>query len=144
MTSGIVFYEETDRDTFPWAQAKQAIAELKTLRPLFQGDLYPLLDLTTSQKEWYAYQLDRPDLGEGCALFFRRPDSPDPTRNVRLYNIDADAVYDVSVRGETFGEGPWRRVQGAQLEQPEIVIGEQPGSALLQYRRAPEGAAVSR
>lgn len=51
----------------PAELARQGIAELKQLRPPWEGDFYPLLPLTTSQSDWYAFQLDRPDLGEGRA-----------------------------------------------------------------------------
>jgi len=136
MTSGIVFYEETDDDDWPWDEARRAIAELKGLRPLFQGDLYPLLELTADQKDWYAYQLDRPDLGQGCALFFRRPDSAVLMCDIALYNIEPDAQYEVSITGETYEQGPWRPTRGAELMRPEVIIREKPGSALLRYRRA--------
>jgi alpha-galactosidase len=135
MTSGIVLYNDLDRDEWSDELARQAIAELKRLRPLFQGDLYPLLPLGTSQAEWYAYQLDRPDLGEGCALFFRRPECPGSTCAVRLHNIDAQATYRVSITGETYAEGEPREVPGRELCRPTVEIDSQPGSALLRYHR---------
>ncbi|MBN1344543.1 MAG: NPCBM/NEW2 domain-containing protein, partial [Phycisphaerae bacterium] len=55
MTTGIVIYEDLQRPDFPWPQAKRAIAELKSLRPLFLGDLYPLLELTASADDNYAF-----------------------------------------------------------------------------------------
>ena len=75
MSSGIVLYNDLGDPQFVGELARQAIAELKRLRPLFQGDLYPLLPLTTSQSDWYAFQLDRPSLQRGCVLVFRRAEA---------------------------------------------------------------------
>lgn len=135
MTSGICLYGDVDREGFPDDLCRQAIKELKELRPLFQGDIYPLLPLTLDQNDWYAYQLDRPDLGEGCVFFFRRPESPYPTAEVRLYAIDPKATFKVSLTGETYERAPWKAVRGRKLLEPEVVIRDKPGSALLRYKR---------
>ena len=116
--------------------ARQAIAELKQLRPYFQGDFYALLPLTVSQADWHAYQLDRPDLGEGCVLVFRRPESADAQRQIKLAAIDPQATYDVSVMGETYIPASPRRIFGQELAQPTIRIDAQPGSTLLRYKRS--------
>lgn len=65
----------------------------------------------------------------------RRPDSAILTCDIALYHIDRDAQYEVSVTGETYEQGPWRNVSGAELMRPDIVIRERPGSALLRYRQ---------
>ena len=62
----------------PADEARRAIAELKALRLLYQGDFYPLLEINTSEHGWCAWQYDRPDLGQGFAVFFRRPQCPPP------------------------------------------------------------------
>jgi len=135
MTSGIVLYNDLDRDEWSDELAEQAIAELKELRPLFQGDIYPLLPLTASQADWYAYQLDRPDLAEGCALFFRRPDCTRSTCDVRLQNIDPQATYSTSITGETYDRPEAKEVKGNELAGLRLKIEACPGSALLRYRR---------
>ena len=56
--------------------AKLAIAEVKELRPLYFGDYYPLLDINGNDHVWCGWQFDRPELGRGFAMFFRRPDPP--------------------------------------------------------------------
>lgn len=135
MTSGICLYGDVDRIGFPEDQARQGIAELKELRPLFSGDIYPLIPLTTSQADWYAYQLDRPDLGEGCALLFRRPESDILMYDITLQAIDPEGRYHVSLTGETYEPGVSREVSGRELMRPEVLIREKPGSALLRYER---------
>ena len=53
---------------------------------------------------------------------------------VKLYNIDPDAQYMVSITGETYTQSPWKTMSGKKLIQPEVIIREKPGSALLRYR----------
>jgi alpha-galactosidase len=136
MAAGICLYGDVDRPGFPDDLARQAIAELKELRPLFLGDIYPLMPLTTRQTDWYAYQLDRPDLGEGCAFFFRRPESDVLMVDIALRALDPDARYRVSVTGETYEPGAWAERSGRELMRPEVLIREKPGSALLRYKRS--------
>jgi alpha-galactosidase len=141
MTAGIVVYTDIERPEFSADQARQAIAELKQLRPLFLGDIYPLLDVTTSQSAWYAYQLDRPDLGQGCVLVFRRPESPEPVRTLGLRAIDPAAHYLVSITGETYDHPPGRPMTGLALRQQRVQIDARPGSALIRYQRLPSDRA---
>lgn len=135
MSSGIALYTDIESKEFSEEQARQAIAELKQLRPLWQGDFYPLMPLTLRQADWYAYQLDRPDLGEGCAVVFRRPEAADSTRTIQLQQIDPNGVYLVSLTGETYIQAPARKMMGSELATLTITIPSQPGSALLRYKR---------
>ena len=91
--------------------------------------------MTTSQQDWYAYQLDRADLGEGCVLVFRRPESPDAVQKVRFQRIDPNAEYSVSITGETYELAPATEISGSALEEVEVRIDAQPGSTLIRYKR---------
>ena len=98
--------------------------------------MYPLRKLTSSQSDWFAYQLDRPDLGEGCVFFFRRPESDAVTCDTSLRAINPNADYEVSLTGETYEHAPWKMMKGREFIRPGIAIKEKPGSALLRYRKA--------
>jgi len=135
MTSSVILYERILHDDFPTDLARQGIAELKGVRPFFLGDLYPLMELTTSQEDWYAYQLHRSDLDEGCALFFRRPESPDIARQFELQQIKPDAAYTVSITGETYDVAESNTVAGRDLSRLAVQIETKPGSGLLRYKR---------
>lgn len=135
LTAGIVLYNDPEHRDFAWPLARQAIAELKELRPFFQGDFYPLLPLTTSQADWYAYQLDRPDLGAGCVLVFRRPESAETAKEIVLQHIAPAATYAVSVSGETYAAGEHHTLSGAALARQRVPIAAAPGSALIRYQR---------
>ncbi|MFH1923791.1 MAG: alpha-galactosidase, partial [Planctomycetota bacterium] len=135
MSPGIVLYTDLESEEFSADSARKGIAELKQLRPYFLGDFYPLLPLSTSQQDWYAYQLDRGDLGEGCVLVFRRPESPEAAQKVRLERIDPNAEYSVSITGETYDLAPATKISGSALEELEVRIDTQPGSTLIRYKR---------
>jgi len=55
MPSGIVRCNDLDGADFSCDQARQEFAELNRLRPYYEGDFYPLLPLSLSQCDWYAY-----------------------------------------------------------------------------------------
>jgi alpha-galactosidase len=135
MSPGIVIYTDTESSDFSTELARQGIAELKMLRPLFLGDLYALLPLTTSHADWCAYQFDRRDLGQGCVLVFRRPQSPHAAREICLENIVPEAQYSVSITGETYHHVEPIIMRGHELTRRKIQIDTRPGSALLQYRK---------
>jgi len=135
MSAGIVLYNDLDSPEVPADLARQAIAELKELRPFFLGDIYPLLPLTLSQQDWYACQYDRPDFGAGCAFVFRRPDCPEPRGEIVLQNVDPTARYRVSVTGETYQQPAPTEAQGSLLAHLALEIPEPPGSRLVRYRR---------
>jgi alpha-galactosidase len=135
MTAGIVLYTDIEAQEFSTELARLGIAELKGLRPLWEGDFYPLLPLTTSQSHWYAYQLDRPDLKRGCVLVFRRPEAADDERQLTLQAIDPAARYLVSVSGETYDQPPAQEMSGRQLSGLKVQIVSKPGSALVRYER---------
>jgi alpha-galactosidase len=135
MTSGVVLYERLLHPEFPDELAKQGIAETTRLRPLFEGDFYPLLPITLSQAEWHACQWDRPDLKQGCAFVFRRPESKNAAQEIRLRAIDPRAEYSVTIVGETYVVPPARRVRGEELQTLTARIDQQPGSMLIEYSR---------
>ena len=138
--AGIVPYCDIRAADFPQAAAKAAIAELKSLRPYFLGDFYPLLPLTSAAHDWCAYQYDRPDLKAGFALFLRRHESPFPTMEAALRGIDPAGEYEVSL-ADDFGEPAPTRMPGEKLLHLPITIPEVPGSILLRYRRVRLGCA---
>jgi alpha-galactosidase len=138
MSTGIVPYCNICEDKFPFDQAKKAFAELKSLRPFFLGDFYPLIvQLTTDPTAWCAYQFDRPDLKEGFAVYLRRHESQFISMEANLKGLDPAAIYDVAVTS-TFDAPPRQKMSGAELSRFKIVIEEKPGSALLRYTKIHE------
>jgi alpha-galactosidase len=75
------------------ALASRWIAAFRALRHLAVGDFYPLLPHTNSEGAWLASQYDRPDLGEGMILAFRRRHCLADRLLVQPKALDPDAGY---------------------------------------------------
>ena len=122
---------------FSSQDARRAIAEIKALRPLALGDYYPLTEISGDEMQWCAWQLDRPELGRGYAIFFRRDKTPSGTLTAGLHGLDPKAVYEV-----TFADaGTKRKMTGAALMRGlDVAIPAAPGSALVTYRKSAQTA----
>lgn len=135
MSSGVVPYCDIRAEGFPADLARQAIAELKRLRPYILGDFHPLLTLTAAFDHWCAYQCHRTDMDAGFALFLRRHESPIVALDrPGLHAIEPESFYRVGLARD-YDDPPRRRMRGAELLSLSIEIGEKPGSLLLLYAK---------
>jgi alpha-galactosidase len=82
--------------SFPFEQARAAIAEIKAGRKYWYGDFYPLTPCTLVTDVWIAWQLHRRDLDEGMILAFRRKDCPQPTFQTKLRGLKPGHSYTVT------------------------------------------------
>ncbi|MBP8122127.1 MAG: alpha-galactosidase [Caldilineaceae bacterium] len=107
--------------------------EALAMRKYFYGDFYPLLSFSLAADAWAAWQYDRPDLGEGMIVAFRRHASPFPRWEAKLQGLDPDANYGLV----SWDNESTRRMTGKALMTDGFVvtIGEKPGTALFTYRR---------
>ena len=90
-STGVVLQTSKLQDNLP--SVRKMIDELKSLRPLTLGDYYPLAEINTSHQFWSISQYDRPDLGQGYVLAFRREQSPFPSAQIALRGLDDKADY---------------------------------------------------
>jgi alpha-galactosidase len=130
-TSGFGICQENFAQGFPTDLFKKVIAEVKMLRPLYLGDFYPLTSVNVNNEAWCAWQFDRPELGRGFAMFFRRPKSPNPVIEVSLHGLDPEAEYEVTF----VDSAETRRLTGAYLAKLRLEIASAPGSALVMYQK---------
>ncbi|UCH36039.1 MAG: alpha-galactosidase [Armatimonadota bacterium] len=129
-------FERDPPPPFPPQWLRDSVAEQRAVRQYFYGDFHPLLSFTLADDAWAAWQFDRPDLGEGMVLALRREHSPFVRMQAVLRGLDAAVRYEVRSRdggGATTYAG--RDLMGAGIA---IEIAEQPGSALILYRRLAE------
>ena len=56
----------------PIETIRRLMDEALAMRKYFYGDFYPLLSFSLAADAWAAWQYDRPDLGEGMVVAFRR------------------------------------------------------------------------
>jgi alpha-galactosidase len=82
-------------DEFPADWGRTTIEQAVQLRDFFYGDFYPLTSYSLSDEVWLAYQLDRPDLGMGVILAYRREKCPYPTANLKLKGLNPAAGYEL-------------------------------------------------
>jgi alpha-galactosidase len=112
--------------------ATKWIAEFRALRHLAVGDFYPLLPHTNSEGEWLASQYDRPDLGEGMIVAFRRRHATEDTVLLRPRAVDPAATYLVehqSTRAQ-------RQVSGHDLAAGlTLSLPLRPSHEVVRYRR---------
>ena len=124
----------TPWEAYPLDWLKKALSEERRVRPYFEGDFYPLLSYTLADDAWAAWQFDRPDLGEGMVVAFRRQHSPITNMIARLRGLSPRAVYEVR---DLDGKRGWRATGRELMEKGfAIAITSQPGSRLFLYRRA--------
>jgi alpha-galactosidase len=124
---------------FPTELFKKVIAEVRTFRPLYQGDFYPLTTINTNNEAWCAWQFDRPELGRGFAEFFRRPLSPNPTIEVSLHGLEAEGRYAVT----WMDSDSTTTLRGSALSKLRVEIADRPGTAVMRYRKLDQNDAAS-
>ena len=134
--AGIAFGEDVRPEDYPRELLKQGIAEGKRLRKYFFGDFFPLLESGHDARGWCIMQYHRAEEDDGMVMAFRRDQSPVSTSECELREIDPSADYQVLLY-RTYEPEPPVRMKGADLRNLEIVINESPGSAILEYQRAP-------
>jgi len=84
-------WEFGDDQPFDWV--RKINSEYKRARPYFSCDYYPLTVASTDDGTWAASQYDRPEMGDGIVLAFRRPLSPFETAEFELGGIRAGDYY---------------------------------------------------
>ena len=118
----------------PIERIRCLMGEALAMRKYFYGDFYALLSFSLAADAWAAWQFDRPDLGEGMVVAFRRHASPFPCWEARLQALEPGGTYDLySWDNKT----TWR-MSGQQLMAGglSVTIDEAPGSVLFTYSRA--------
>ena len=118
----------------PMEQARRGIEELKSIRPFWQGDYYPLTEITRDESAWAGWQFHRPDLKGGFAVFFRRPLSQQPVREAGLRGLNPTASYDVTF-AKSYEVSDKRRMTGEQLMHLRVEVDSTPGSMLIRYQQ---------
>jgi len=113
--------------------ARKMIDEMKSLRPCYLGDYYPLLNISLEESAWCGWQYDRADLGEGFAMLFRRDKAvPFISGRFPFRGLDSAAAYEIT-RADS---GERAVISGASLlDGLEVTITERPGCALIRYRK---------
>jgi alpha-galactosidase len=130
-TSGFGFSQDNFAESFPEGLFRKMVDEVRTLRPLYKGDFYPLTEISTREDAWCAWQFNRQDLGKGFAMFFRRSQSSRAALDVVLHGLESDAVYEL-----TFADSARsRKLNGTELANLKVDIPSAPGTLLATYNK---------
>lgn len=81
----------TDPKKMTWL--KNILEEYLKVRPLMNGDFYPLTEISDRTDVWAASQFDRPEEGDGMIQIFRREKSPYKTAALQLFAVDKKCDY---------------------------------------------------
>ena len=100
---------------------------------ILDGDYYPLTPYVATNDVWMAWQFDRANQGEGVVQAFRRAGSGEESKVLKLQGLDVGAAYTVT----NLDTAKTAELTGRELmeEGLTVVIKEQPGSALITYRK---------
>ena len=93
-----VGYAYSEREPFgddpeKMAWLKQRLDEYLELRPLTEGDFYPLTEVSDRKDIWCVAQYHRPKADDGFVQIFRRQDSPYETARYPLQGLNEEATY---------------------------------------------------
>jgi alpha-galactosidase len=136
MASSLCLGWIADAPDFDVARGKELLGRYLEVRHLLIGAWYPLLPYSRDLSKWMAVQYDRPDLGEGMVLVWRRPESPYSGVQVSLHGIAPDATYELSFDST----GKKVRVKGADLAKDFVLtLPAAHTSDLIYYRRTSAG-----
>jgi alpha-galactosidase len=131
---------------FPFDWMRTLVAQLKRARPYYYGDYYPLWPCSSNSDctqavpersaafEWAAWQFNRPEEGDGMVQAFRRDQSSEAARSLRLRGLDPAAIYELA----DVDAGAPKTLSGADLMRQglQVEIPEKPGSAIIFYKKA--------
>ena len=94
VSSGTIILWDVRKPDLNLVLARKIAAEARDNSKYYYGDIYPLTSINTDEKEWLSYQCDRPDLGEGMVMAFRRKEAA-ASLVVKLQGLVPDATYEV-------------------------------------------------
>jgi alpha-galactosidase len=126
-------FEKDSRNHFSLDWLRTRLDELNQVRDYFLGDFYPLLSFALAEDSWAAWQYDRPDLGAGVVLVFRRPQSPLIEAKFPLKGLEVESLYefrDTDSGALTLLSGKECLERGLYVAMPD-----KPASRLLIYRK---------
>lgn len=108
--------------------------DVKELRPYFYGDYYPLTSTIgyTNNNVWLAYQMNRPEQGDGIIIAFRRANNVLTSIPVKLAGLEKDATYELYYEEYDLT----KKYKGSELmEELNLTIRRKPESLLIRYKK---------
>ena len=133
MNSSLVLNWDINSNDHSQAEMQKYIDDFKRLRPYYYGDYYPLTGTNNLLKNdtWLAYQLNRPEKGDGIVIAFRRENNINESLVIKLKGLGENSVYELFYEDYNFKINK----TGAELMNGfEISVPTRPASLLLSYK----------
>jgi alpha-galactosidase len=133
MFSSIHAHWDVRRDDIDYGELRKLVAQWRAVAPDFAGNYYPLTSFDTSRSAWIAWQFDNPGSKEGFVQAFRRPDSQESSRILKLQGLDPTSLY----RVHNADTDATVTMTGKQLIEKglNVQLNTSPSSALISYKR---------
>jgi alpha-galactosidase len=133
MASSLITGWIADDPKFDRARAKAIAETYRRVRHLLSGDWYGLTGHNRDETKWLASQYDRPDLGEGMVLVFRRAKCTEDSLTLRLSGLQKGARYALvyTTTGQTSVATGEALAAGLA-----VTLKSAPSSELITYRKA--------
>ncbi len=132
--TAVMNWEVTGKSSEAIPAIQNRIQDYKRLRPYFYGDYYPLTESrnNTNDNTWLAYQLNRPELGDGIVLAFRRGGANRDSIQVKLSGLDENASYDLFFEDYNL---TLRKTGRELMKKLEFAIPQKPSSLMIRYTK---------
>lgn len=120
--------EDTD-----FAALRQLFDRFHKIAHHYYGDFYPLLPYSLEKNAWIAWQYDLPEEGEGMVQAFRRSESSDESKHLKLQGLEPAATYVVT---DIERDKTWQGT-GQELANPGLLVhaDSKPYAVVLTYRK---------
>lgn len=133
MTPALNMAWDFRRENRDYETLRHLVAQWRQVAELYYGDYYPLSPYSASDKDWLAWQFNRPEQGDGMVQVFRRPESAYQSARFKLQGLEPAARYRITnfdVDGST-------QMTGRELVERGLAVtfDRQPDSAIITYRR---------
>lgn len=109
-------------------ELKKLMTKFYDVRKYWYGDYYQLLPATYDKKSAQAYELFRPDLGEGIVVAVSRPEHVNPKCRFRIEGLDPDASYKIYEYGNPEKA---KTKKGSEWMEKDYVVTLSPRSGVL-------------
>jgi len=134
LSSAIVLSWDINNGEHSVEEMQRYMNEFKRLRPFFSyGDYYPLTGLSCILEDdtWMAYQLNRPENGDGVILAFRREGNRNRSIRINPKGLNKESVYEIFYEDYGIKEN---KTGSELMEGIEIFIPTKPASLLISYK----------
>jgi alpha-galactosidase len=123
-------WEVTGKASESIPDIQKRIQDYKKLRPYFYGDYYPLTSANIRDNAWLAYQLNRPEQGDGIVLAFRRNDARNESIEIKLRGLKEDANYELYFEDYNL---TLTKTGHELMNKLEFAIPQKPSSLMIRY-----------